>query len=131
VATLSGTYATPPLYITGLSCFALGSVAHMQMYIGAPADFTHDDFLAQRVVGLFGLEGQKVHERIRTVANYAGVADAELNLQRSSTVMPQARLAGVRPGAAMRTAAAADTGPLFTNGDGELVFQSRRHRYNV
>jgi hypothetical protein len=111
---------------------ANAAYSSMQVYVGAEADvFNHADHLAQWQHGLRGLERQTVDERIRTVAGYAGVSDAELDLERSPTVMPVARLAGQRPGAALRTAALADTGPLFTNGDGEIVFQSRTHRYNV
>lgn len=108
-----------------------GNLAHLMVHIGPAGTYTQTNFLAQREVGLSGLEGQKAHERLRTIATYAGVANAELDLQRSSTVLPRASLAGQRPGAQMRLAAAADTGPLFTNGDGEIVFQSRRHRNNV
>lgn len=131
--TLTGTVAGPNAINADLQIASLfpGGVGHYQICTGPAAAYTHDMFLAQYEMAQFGLDRQPVHERIATIGRYAGLTDAEMNLERSPTLMPAARLAGQRPGALMRTAAGADTGPLFTNGDGELVFQTRLHRYNV
>lgn len=129
VSTIAGATSSQ---LTSLTILGQAMVAMelLQVYFGAGV-YTREMHLAQVRAGFTGLDRQSVDDRIRTVARYAGVTDAELDLEVSPTVMPTTALAGLRPGAVMRAAAAADTGPLFSNGDGEIVFQSRTHRYNV
>lgn len=129
VATLSGSLAGPDEFVT-LTTSPNGSVAHLQLYIGASTDFTHDDFLAQREVGLLGFDRQRVDQRIRTILNYAGVTDAELELQESPTVMQPAAFAGQASVDLARAATVTDGGVLLTRA-GEIVFQSRKHRYDI
>lgn len=113
----------------GFGCTA--AIEHLQVYAGTGA-FTYEDHLAQCQVGLLGLDRQRVDERIRTILHYAGtgVTDAQMQLEVSPTVMPQARWAGRAPMDLVREAVASDGGVIFTDGP-EIVFQSRKHRYNV
>lgn len=109
-----------------------GSLAHIQIYVGAEDDWDHDDFLAQREVGLYGLDRQTTGQRIRTIAGYLGIADADLiGVDDGVTVMTRARLAGMTPGAAWAEAAETEQGSLYANGSGRLVFDDRRTLYNV
>jgi hypothetical protein len=107
-----------------------GSIGHVQLYIGASGDFTRDDHLAQFRLGRDGLYGQTVDQRIRTICNYAGVSDANLDLEPSDPVMPHARFAGQRPGSLASTAAVTGGGILFTR-ESELVYQDRKHRFDL
>jgi hypothetical protein len=129
-ATLSGVLAGP-LNISGMSGFAYGSIAHMQLYVGAANDFTHDDFLAQRQVGLAGLERQTTGERIRTIASYAGVRGGEMVVDTGTSVMTRATLAGLTPAQAMRDAERTEQGLLYVDGSGRIVFKDRRSLYNI
>lgn len=109
-----------------------GSLAHVQIYVGAEDDWDHDDFLAQREVGLYGLDRQTTGERIRTIASYLGIADADLTgVDDGVTVMSRALLAGQTPGGAWTEAAETEQGSLYVGGDGRLVFDDRRTLYNV
>lgn len=129
-ATLSG---TPPSSASAstLSFGDLmdGSFAHGQVYVGS--SYTRTVHLAQYAMGMSGLYRQRSDERITTVAGYAGVAAADLQLDVASAVMPKATLAGEKPGAELRVAAGADSGLLFTAGDGDIVFHARTRRYNA
>lgn len=132
-ATLSGTLVGPTT-LTSLwfgSGF-LGSASHMQLYLGADTDFTHADFLAQREVGLLGLERQTTGERIRTVAGYAGIPTSQLGrVDDGVAVMSAARLAGQTPLEAMRDAETTEQGRLLSAGTGDLVFHARTRRYDI
>ena len=117
-----------------------GLIAHAQVYVGPPSAFTHADFLAQREVGLNGFAGQSVDERIRTIANFSGLvndplfgadhAGGQLDLEESDSVMPKALFAGRRPGELAQEAAATGGGLLFTR-EHQLVYQDRKHRFNL
>ena len=116
-----------------------GSISHVQVYVGSDAP-THADFLAQRELGLNGFAGQTVDERIRTIANFTGLvndplhgadhAGGRLDLEESDSVMPKAAFAGRRPGELAQEAAATGGGLLFTR-DHQLVYQDRKHRFNL
>lgn len=106
-----------------------GSVAHLQLYIGAAGDFTHDDFLAQVEAGWQGLARQRADERITTLAQYAGLTADDLELDTAAAILPRAELAGQKPGPLIREAAAADTGLVFTR-NGRIVFHGRQRRYS-
>lgn len=107
-----------------------GTMGHQQHYVGDSTVYTREQHLAQIVAGTQGLERQRADERIATLAAYAGVAAEDLVLDVASALMPVARLAGQKPGPLMTAAATADSGLLFTAGDGRLVFHSRSRRYN-
>lgn len=131
-ATLSGVLAGP-LSISQLDAVAIGSIAHLQLYMGAAADFTNADFLAQRAVGLSGLERQTTGARVRSVLAYAGVPSVEYasTVDAGTTVMAKAQLAGKNPLAALREAEATEQGLLYVDGSGQVIFKDRRTLYNV
>lgn len=129
-ATLSGSYAGPTSIFTMLA-MPLGSVAHWQLYVGDPSDFTNADFLAQREVGLLGLERQTTGDRIRSIARYAGIPESEWLIDPGQAIMQRASLAGKTPLTAMREAEAVERGLLYVDGSGRLVFKDRRTLYNV
>lgn len=132
VATLSGVLAGPVDIQVQVGPYILGSVAHLQLYIGADADWTNTDFVSQRAVGLTGLERQTTGERIRTIAQYAGIPGAELNrIDTGCSVMSRALLAGKTPLDAMREAEQTEQGLLHVDGTGNLVFADRRTLYNI
>lgn len=108
----------------------LGTVTHGQLYVGDGADFTNADFLTQWQVGLTGFAKQTVDQRIRSIANYAGLPDAQLDLEPSDSPMPAAAWSGQRPGDLATNAAVTGGGILFTRGE-QLVYQDRRHRFNL
>lgn len=131
-ATLSGVLAGP-LTIAQLDASAIGSMAHLQMYIGSASAWDRDDFLAQRAVGLSGLRRQTTGERMRTILGYAGVPAAEYQstVDTGTTVMAKAELAGKTPLAALREAEATEQGLLYVNGSGRVIFKDRRTLYNI
>lgn len=107
-----------------------GTWGHCQVYVGAAEDFTHADLLAQMDVAQNGFYNQTVDARIRAIANYAGIPDAQLDLEESDSVMPTAAWANQQPGALATAAATTGGGILFTR-DSELVYQDRKHRFNL
>jgi hypothetical protein len=132
-ASVTGSSPTT-LEITGIyapdEAFA-GSIAHLQVYLGDEDDFTFDDFTAQRNVDEYSLERQTTGDRIRTVAQYAGVAESALDgTDDGTSVMQAAQLAGQTAGRAMREAADTERGRLFSNA-GSIVFHNRRRIYNA
>lgn len=130
VATLSGTLSPTPLAIRDVTLRMYeGSLSHLQVYVGDPDAFTFADFTAQLAVGREGLAGQRVDERIETIAGYSGVPADSLDLDKASAIMPVALLAGRRPGDVLRDAAATDNGQMVTS-NGNLAFLGRARRYN-
>lgn len=119
------------LTIADITTQPVGSMAHLQIYAGDPDDFTHDDFLAQRQVGLTGLARQATGDRIRAMALYAGVPESELLIDTGQAIMQAASLAGKNPLEAMREAEAVERGLLYVDGSGRLVFKDRRTLYNI
>jgi hypothetical protein len=107
-----------------------GAVSHVQVYVGAPDDWDHDDFLAQRDMGLFGLERQSTGERVNTVADYAGIPAAQRDIDPGESVMQVARLAGKTAAQAWDEARDTEQGRLFAHA-GRLTFHDRARIYNV
>jgi hypothetical protein len=106
-------------------------MAHLQCYIGDSDAFTHDDFLAQYQVGFVSLgQHQRVDERIRQICNYAGITDAQLDLEESDSLMQDPAYANQRPGLLASTAAVTGGGILFTQAD-RLVYHDRKHRFGL
>jgi hypothetical protein len=109
-----------------------GGMSHFQIYIGAPSAWSYADYQAQRRVGLLGLQRQTTGDRIRTIAQYAGIPAAELTqIDTGQSVMAPARLAGRTPLDAMREAETTEQGLLFVDGSGNLIFKDRRSLDNV
>lgn len=109
----------------------LGSLAQLQVRVGpASTTMTYADHLAQCVHGYRGLQRQSVAERITTLAGYAGVPAADLNLSGlATTPMRTAALAGLKPAEAMRAAARADGGARLLVDQGQITLQPRQQRY--
>lgn len=133
VGTLSGSFGGPSFlghFKTGPQIS--GSVAHLQLYIGAPGDWTHEDALAQLDVGRYGLERQTTGARIRSIARYTGVPESQLaQIDEGTTVMQRAKLAGQTPLASMTDAERTEQGLLYAAGAGGLVFKDRKRLYNI
>jgi hypothetical protein len=133
VGTLSGSAPVIEL-ITGIIApytFA-SSVAHVQLYSGDPSGYTFANFQAQYQMGLLGLERQTTGDRIRTIAQYAGIPVSELTqIDSGQSVMQRAQLAGQTPLDAMRDAERTEQGLLYVDGSGNLVFKDRRTLYNI
>lgn len=128
--TFPGTYTFSNVY--GPFVAAYGSLAHLQWYQGDPADFTFTDFTLQRQVGLAGLGGQSTGDRVRSIAQYAGIASSRLSrVDDGAAVMSIARLAGKTPLEAMQEAETTEQGLLSVDGSGNLVFADRLRRYNI
>lgn len=111
----------------------LGDVAHLQIYTSG---YTFAQHVAQYQHGsdeLYGgLRWQRSDERIRTLANYAGLTDAEMDLDRGVAYLPRAELAGQTFSTAASAAVATERGRLLMSGDGQLTFHNRtRTRYNL
>lgn len=127
--------SSPPASMTVnlMICFAsvVGAMAHLQLYLGNPSDFTHVDFLAQRQVGLTGLAYQTTGQRINSILDYAGVPTADRAVDPGCSYMQRAQLAGQDPGAAILDAVSTERGRGFAGGDGRYVFHDRTRIYNV
>lgn len=132
--TLSGTPATGNTQIQSIGSGGQyqGCWGHLQAYAGAATDWGSAQMVAQCVVARSGLAYQTTGQRIRTVAQYAGVPTSELSrVDPGTTVMQNASLAGRNPFDAMSDAVNTERGVLFADGAGQLVFQDRRRRYNL
>lgn len=109
-----------------------GSVAHVQLYMGAAQDFSLTTFAAQRAMALTGLERQTTGDRISTIARYAGIPTSQLAyVDAGVAVMQVAQLSGKDPLTAMREAETTERGLLYVDGGGNLVFADRRRLYNI
>lgn len=131
-AALAGALAGPDL-VASIFTAAYGSIAHMQLYVGDANAFTYADFLLQRQVGLLGLERQSTGDRIRTIAQYAGIPNSEIanTIDAGTSVMQRASLAGKTRLDAMREAEVTEQGLLYVDGSGNLCFADRRTIYNT
>jgi len=131
---LGGTFGGFPLdriVLDGSESSAPGvRMAHVQCYIGDADAFTHEDHLAQYQFGKNGFGQQRVDQRIRAICNYAGIGDGQLDLEESDSLIQPAAFAGQRPGDLASAAARTGGGILFTRGS-ELVYQDRKHRFNL
>lgn len=107
-----------------------GSVAHIQIYLGADP-FSYEEHLAQFAVGMAGLAGQYTGERVATIARYAGIPFDPLNLDKGTVPMSKATLAGSRAADEWSRARETEQGRLFVDGSGRLIFHDRRHVLNV
>lgn len=108
-----------------------GAVNHAQVYLGDADDWTHDDFVAQHEMGLYGMERQPTGERIRTMLQYAGVDPSELGrIDDGASLMQVARLAGRNPMDLIADAVATEQGEFYIDGD-RPVFADRVRLYNV
>lgn len=109
-----------------------GSVAHVQVYIGAESDWDRTDFLAQHQMGLYGGDRQSTGERIRTVLRYAGVAPGELGaIDEGASLMQPMSLAGRGPIDVIADAVATEQGEFYADGAGQFVFADRIRLLNV
>lgn len=109
-----------------------GAVNHAQIYLGAEDDWGHDDFLAQRDIGLSGLERQSTGERIRTILAYAGVDASELGrIDDGASLMQVARMAGRGPLDLVAETVATEQGEFFVAGNNQPVFADRIRLLNV
>lgn len=106
-----------------------GRISQLQIRNGSTWGFA--DHVAQYQAGMTGLARQTPGQRIATVLGYAGVAAADLSLDSGTSVMVAPSLAGQQATTAARTAAATDSGELFTAGNGQIVFHARDRRYNA
>lgn len=104
-----------------------GNLAGVRVYAG---DYTQAEHLAAYEAGLNGLGAQSVDERIRTILNYAGIPDSQLDLEASDSLIQREAFAGQRPGELASAAAVTGGGVLFTRED-RLVYHDRRHRFNL
>lgn len=130
--TLSGVFAGPgAVYAVDTGPAIQGSVAHLQVYVGSPTDWTHADFLAQRQIGLTGLEYQSTGQRINTILDYAGVPAGDRAVDPGVSYMQKATLAGQTPQTALQNAVTTERGRGFAAGDGRYVFHDRTRVLNV
>ncbi|EEP73496.1 hypothetical protein MCAG_03823 [Micromonospora sp. ATCC 39149] len=107
-----------------------GAMGQLQIRVG-PDAMTYDMHLEQYEHGYRGLHRQTVAERIVTLAGYAGVPAAEVDVSAAcSTPMQAARLAGVTPAQALRAAATTGQDLLVTDGPGLITAVPRAQRYN-
>lgn len=127
------TSAQPALLDTALIADRYpGAVNHMQIYLGDPDDWTHDDFIAQYQMGLTGMERQSTGERVRTVLQYAGVDPSELGrIDDGASLMQVARMAGRDPMDLVAEAVETEQGEFYMAGDNRPVFDDRIRLYNV
>jgi len=115
-----------------LDGFAGQSFGPVQIYTGTAAQLNQAFFAAQYQMGLLGMERQSTGDRIRTVAQYAGIPATELTqIDTGQSVMQRALLAGQTPLDAMRDAERTEQGLLYVDGSGNLIFKDRRTLYNI
>ena len=103
-----------------------GSISHVQEYIGS---YTRAQFLAQRDMGFTGMAGQYTGQRVSTIAQYAGVAAGDTEIDAGTSRMQKASLAGRSPLDVMQEAATTEQGLLHAAGR-RLIFHDRLRRYN-
>jgi hypothetical protein len=127
----------PDLYVGGFFGATLvpegllsGTVSHVAVYDKAldPARIeAHAD------AGLNGFASESSDERIARIARWAGIPDAQLDLEPGLSVSISAAtdVSGKPPVEAMQDIASTESGVLFIAADGRLTFQSRAHRYNA
>lgn len=107
-----------------------GSLSDVQVYVGAPEDWDHDDFLAQHQMGLLGADRQLTGARINMIADYAGVPASQRDIDPGTSVMRRAEIAGKTAAQLWDEARDTEQGRLFAHG-GRLVFHDRSRIYNV
>lgn len=107
-----------------------GLIGHAQLYVGVAEDWTTDDLAAQYAMGFDGLEHQSTGERVRTLADYAGIPAGGRDIDRGAAIMTAARLAGRFPADALAEAVETEQGRLFVTG-GRLTFRDRRAVHDI
>lgn len=131
-STVSLTPGTPAsmTFLSLMAAFQLqGGMAHLMVHVGQSGAYTVTDFLAQRQIGLYGLEWQTTGERIETLLSWAGLGTSEMDIDGGSSVMQTARLSGQTIAAAILDAARTENGDYFMAGS-RPQFYARTRRYN-
>lgn len=107
-----------------------GAINHVQIYLdsGSPT-YTSTAQAAQMAAGLTGLANQYTGQRVSTVAQYAGVAVGDMELDGGTSRMQKATLAGRSPLDVVQEAATTEQGLLHAAGR-RLLFHDRLRRYN-
>ena len=105
-----------------------GTVTHVQVYVGNGA-YPRSMHLAQVAAGHDGLSGQYTGQRITTIAQYAGMAAGDMDIDAGTSRMQRATLAGRTPLDVMQEAATTEQGLLHAAGR-RLIFHDRLRRYN-
>jgi len=112
-----------------------GSLAYAQVYVARSTaiPFAFARHREQWQMGLLGLDRQSTGDRVRTIAQYAGLPNVEVanTIDAGASLMRRAELAGKDPLTAMREAETTEQGLLSTDADGRLVFRDRRTLYNI
>lgn len=132
----TSTIGAPPASVTftqvkvGQDLF-IGSIGQVQVRVDASASaFSYADHVAQYRLGYSGLGRQTVAERIRTLATYARVPDADVDVpDDASAVLRHTALTGTRAADAMRRAAASGGDTLLVTPAGTLTVVPRGRRY--
>lgn len=112
-----------------------GGFGHLQIYAGTPEAWTFDDYLAQIDHACNGRTGglrwQRTDERLRQLLRYAGLTDAQMDLDPGVAYMPRASLARTALPDQISRVVATEQGRVFVGGDGRVRFHNRiRTRYN-
>jgi hypothetical protein len=111
----------------------LGALSHLQVYVSTDTSWGYSDYLAQYRMAQTCLERQSTGDRIRTVAGYAGIPNAEFanTIDPGASIMQRAQMAGRTALDLMREAETTEQGSLYVDGSGNLCFADRRTIYNV
>lgn len=112
-----------------------GGFGQLQVYAGPATAWTFEDFLAQIDHATNGLTGglrwQRTDERLRQLLRYAGLTDAQMDLDPGVAYMPRASLAGTNLADQISRVVATEQGRVFVGGDGNVRFHNRvTARYN-
>jgi hypothetical protein len=104
-----------------------GTVSHVVAARGVLSAAQHT---AEYTAGVTGGAGERSDQRIARLARFADVPGDEQQLETGlSTSMSAQTLAGQSPLAAMQAVRATESGVLFVDGQGRLVFHGRGRRY--
>lgn len=111
------------------SAFA-GTLAHVACYSGAEINTAR--VMQHYLAGTTGFSGENSSERVYRLAHYAGVADADMDLDSglSMSIVNQ-DTTGQVPLQLMQDVVSTEGGVLFDAGNGDLTFHGRSHRYNA
>lgn len=106
-----------------------GTISHVAVY---PSVLTAARLLAHRVAGMTAFPNERSDQRIARLASWRGIPVAEerfdVGLSSSLSVVDPT---GAGPLSAMQDVVKTENGILFVDGQGNLVFHSRGHRYNA
>lgn len=106
-----------------------GTLAHVVAYSGAAIS---DSRVNQHyLAGSTGFSGEASGARVRRLALYAGIPDAEIGVETGlSTSITNQDTTGRIPLELMQEVVATEGGVLYDGRDGLLYFHARSHRYN-